>query len=151
MRKAAAACVVVVLAACSGDSGSFPALLTPADVQGVYRVCTLRFTPVQTAIPSVDLLASVIDTDPAGCVRGAATFSKSAKSIVYDEAEESASPSPSVSPEESASPAATPIPTYKSPDGSVELILREDPKDEDERPQEHRHGASCTDGLDHHG
>lgn len=70
MRKAAAACVVV-LAACSGDSGTALKVLTPGDVQGVYRVCTLRFTPVQTAIPSVDLLASVIDTDPAPPGQGA--------------------------------------------------------------------------------
>src|SRR5215471_3073468 len=41
--------------------------------------------------------------------------------------EESASPNPSASTQESASPTATPIPTYKSPDDSFELILREDP------------------------
>ncbi|MGZ5545948.1 MAG: TolB family protein, partial [Limisphaerales bacterium] len=37
------------------------------------------------------------------------------------------------SPAESASPTATPVPTYKSPDGLFELILREDPKDEDDQ------------------
>src|SRR4029077_2740050 len=55
------------------------------------------------------------------------TSTKSLPYFTNVEAEESASPSPSVSPKESASPAATPIPTYKSPDGSAELILREDP------------------------
>jgi hypothetical protein len=67
----------------------------------------------------------------------------SAKSSPYftnAEAEESTSPNPSVSPEESASPTATPIPTYKSPDGSVELILREDPTDEDDQIDGPRHG-----------
>jgi hypothetical protein len=34
------------------------------------------------------------------------------------------------SPAESASPSATPVPSYKSPDGSFELILRVDPNDE---------------------
>lgn len=67
----------------------------------------------------------------------------SAKSSPYftnAEPEESASPSPSVSTEESVSPTATPIPTYKSPDGSVELILREDPTDEDDQIDGPGHG-----------
>jgi hypothetical protein len=54
--------------------------------------------------------------------------------------EESPSPSPPASPEESASPAETPPPTYKSPDGSVELVLREDPKDEDDQIDGPGHG-----------
>jgi hypothetical protein len=56
------------------------------------------------------------------------------------ELEESASPSPTASPEESASPAETPPPSHKSPDGSVELILREDPKDEDDQIEVPGHG-----------
>ena len=60
-----------VLAACDGDLGPGARLLTPADVQGVYRVCTLRFTPVQTALPAVDLLARVIDPAPAPPAQGA--------------------------------------------------------------------------------
>ena len=67
----------------------------------------------------------------------------SAKSSPYFtnvEPEESATPNPAVSPEESASPTATPIPTYKSPDGSVELILREDPNDEDDQVDGPGHG-----------
>ena len=54
--------------------------------------------------------------------------------------DESASPSSTVPPEESASPSSTPAPTYKSPDGSVELILREDPKDEDDQMNGPGHG-----------
>jgi hypothetical protein len=67
----------------------------------------------------------------------------SAKSSPYFtnvEPEESASPDPSVSPEGSASPTVTPIPTYKSPDNSVELILREDPNDENDQIDGPGHG-----------
>ncbi len=67
----------------------------------------------------------------------------SAKSSPYFtnvEPEEPASPNRSVSPEEFASPSATAIPTYKSPDGSVELILREDPNDEDDQIDGPGHG-----------
>ena len=37
------------------------------------------------------------------------------------------------SPGASVSPTTTPVPSYKSPDGSFELILREDPDDEDDQ------------------
>src|SRR6266699_3367613 len=43
-------------------------------------------------------------------------------------------------PAESASPTATPVPTYKSPDGLFELILREDPKDEVDQMDGPGHG-----------
>jgi len=56
---------------------------------------------------------------------------KSSPYFTNVEPEESASPDASASAGESVSPTATPIPTYKSPDGSIELILREDPNDED--------------------
>jgi hypothetical protein len=56
------------------------------------------------------------------------------------EPEESASPNPSASPNESLSPTPTPIPSYKSSDGSVELILREDPNDEDDQIDGPGHG-----------
>ena len=69
MRTAMVACAVA-LAACSGDT-SFATLLRPGDVQGVYRICSLRFTPVQTALPPVDLLATVIDASPAPPAQGA--------------------------------------------------------------------------------
>jgi hypothetical protein len=65
---------------------------------------------------------------------------KSSPYFTNVEPEESASPNPSPSPEESLSPTATPIPTYKSPDGSVELILREDPNDEDDQIDGPGHG-----------
>jgi hypothetical protein len=68
------------------------------------------------------------------------TSAKSSPYFTNAEPEESASPSLSVSPEESVSPTATPIPTYKSPDGSVELILREDPTDEDDQIDGPGHG-----------
>jgi hypothetical protein len=45
-----------------------------------------------------------------------------------------------VEPEESASPTATPIPTYQSPESSVELILREDPNSEDDQIDGPGHG-----------
>ena len=65
---------------------------------------------------------------------------KSSPYFTNVEPEESASPNPSPSPEESLSPTATPIPTYKSPDGSAELILREDPNDEDDQIDGPGHG-----------
>jgi WD40-like Beta Propeller Repeat len=67
----------------------------------------------------------------------------SAKSSPYFaniEPEQSPSPSLAASPEESASPVETPPPTYKSPDNSVELVLREDPKDEDDQIDGPGHG-----------
>jgi hypothetical protein len=54
--------------------------------------------------------------------------------------EESTSPTPTISPDESAAPSGTPTPTYKSPDGSVELVLREDPNDEDDQIDGPGHG-----------
>ena len=68
------------------------------------------------------------------------TSAKSSPYFTNVEPEESTSPNPSVSPEESASPTATPIPTYKSPDGSIELILRDDPTDEDDQIDGPGHG-----------
>ena len=65
---------------------------------------------------------------------------KSSPYFTNVEPEESASPSPTASPEESVSPAETPPPRYTSPDGSVELILREDPKDEDDQIDGPGHG-----------
>jgi hypothetical protein len=65
---------------------------------------------------------------------------KSSPYFTNVEPEESASPNSSRSAEESVSPTATPIPTYKSPDGSIELILREDPNDEDDQIDGPGHG-----------
>jgi hypothetical protein len=67
----------------------------------------------------------------------------SAKSSPYFtnvQPEESTSSTPTVSSAESASPTSTPTPTYKSPEGAVELILREDPKDEDDQIDGPGHG-----------
>ena len=47
---------------------------------------------------------------------------------------------PTTSSAESTSPSPTPVLTYKSPDGSYELILREDPNDEDDQINGPGHG-----------
>ena len=65
---------------------------------------------------------------------------KSSPYFTNVEPEESASPDPSATAGESVSPTATPIPTYKSPDGSIELILREDPNDEEDQVDGPGHG-----------
>src|SRR5947208_1456613 len=68
------------------------------------------------------------------------TQAKSSPYFTNIEPEESPSPSLAASPKESASPVETPPPTYKSPDNSVELMLREDPKDEDDQGHGPGHG-----------
>ena len=65
---------------------------------------------------------------------------KSSPYFTNVEPEESPSPSPAASAEESTSPAETPPPSYKSPDDSVELVLREDPKDENDQGDGPGHG-----------
>jgi hypothetical protein len=59
------------------------------------------------------------------------------------EPELESSPTPSVSPESTESPveSPTPTPTYKSPDGAFELVLREDPNDEADQVDMPGHGA----------
>src|SRR5213593_1188425 len=56
--------------------------------------------------------------------------------------EEPASTAATTSPTESGSPSPTPAPSYKSPDGSIELILREDPDDEDDQINGPGHGKN---------
>jgi hypothetical protein len=68
------------------------------------------------------------------------TQTKSSPYFTNIEPQESVSPTPTASPEESASPSAIPPPSYKSPDGSVELVLREDPNDEDDQIDGEGHG-----------
>jgi hypothetical protein len=68
------------------------------------------------------------------------TQARSSPYFTNIEPQESSSQSPATSPEESAAPAETPQPTYKSPDGSVELILREDPNDENDQIDGPGHG-----------
>src|SRR6266581_5619884 len=65
---------------------------------------------------------------------------KSSPYFTNIEPEEPTSASGTSTPAESGSPTATPGPTYKSPDGSVELILREDPNDEDDQINGPGHG-----------
>jgi hypothetical protein len=65
---------------------------------------------------------------------------KSSPYFTNVEAQEAGSAEPTSSTAESASPAATPVPMYKSPDGSFELILRVDPSDEDDQINGPGHG-----------
>ena len=65
---------------------------------------------------------------------------KSSPYFTNVEPQQAGSPDATSSPAESASPTATPVPTYKSPDGSFELILREDPNDEDDQINGPGHG-----------
>ena len=55
--------LAAVIPACS-DGSTGGQRLTPAQVQGVYSVCSLKFTPTQTAFPVADLLATVVNTTP---------------------------------------------------------------------------------------
>jgi hypothetical protein len=68
------------------------------------------------------------------------TQAKSSAYFTNLEPEESTSPTPAASPEQTASPSSTPPPSYKSPDNSVELVLREDPTDEDDQVDGPGHG-----------
>jgi hypothetical protein len=57
------------------------------------------------------------------------------------EPESESSPTPGVSPESTESPNESPTPSYRSPDGAVELVLREDPNDEADQVDMPGHGA----------
>jgi len=65
---------------------------------------------------------------------------KSSPYFTNAEPQQAVSPEATTSPAESLSPTATPVPTYKSPDGLFELILREDPNDEDDQMNGPGHG-----------
>jgi hypothetical protein len=65
---------------------------------------------------------------------------KSSPYLTNIEPEEPTSPTPTASPEESASLSATPVPSYKAPDDSFELVLREDPTDENDQINGEGHG-----------
>src|SRR5215218_624014 len=54
----------VLVAACDGGGTESNPRLKPADVAGVYKVCTLTFRPIQAALPEADLLSTVIDEVP---------------------------------------------------------------------------------------
>lgn len=68
------------------------------------------------------------------------TQAKSSPYFTNIDEENSVTEIPSPSPQASASPSATPVPTYRSPDDSVELVLREDPSDEDDQVDGPGHG-----------
>lgn len=65
---------------------------------------------------------------------------KSSPYFTNIEPQEAASADATASPVEPALPAATPVPTYKSPDGLFELVLRVDPNDEDDQIDGPGHG-----------
>src|SRR5437762_7744706 len=65
---------------------------------------------------------------------------KSSPYFTNIEPQEAASANATSSPAESASATANPIPAYKSPDASLELILRKDPNDEDNQINGPGHG-----------
>jgi hypothetical protein len=65
---------------------------------------------------------------------------KSSPYFTNIEPKESTSPTSTASPKESASPCATPAATYRTPDDSVELVLREDPNDEEDQIDGEGHG-----------
>jgi hypothetical protein len=56
--------LLVLAGACSPYSTDLPPALHAAQVQGTYRICMLRFTPVQRALPQADVLARVMDAVP---------------------------------------------------------------------------------------
>ena len=55
---------LTLLAACDGGGGTGADSLDPAEVAGVYKLCTLRFQPGNPAFPVADLLTTVVDTTP---------------------------------------------------------------------------------------
>jgi hypothetical protein len=62
---AAALWAALAAAGCDNPDAIDEFRLDPAQVAGTYRLCALRFTPSQGALPAADLLAGVIDPDPA--------------------------------------------------------------------------------------
>lgn len=56
---------MLAAAACDGGGGTTtPPRLTPGDVQGVYSFCSLKFVPVQAALPQANLLATIVAPNP---------------------------------------------------------------------------------------
>jgi hypothetical protein len=63
--RALAALALPVLAACGGDGGTGSPSLTPAQVGGEYRLCSLTFTPEGGSPPALDIRGAVMDTSAA--------------------------------------------------------------------------------------
>ncbi len=63
-HRLALAVSVAALAACDSYDIPHEDRLTPAEVAGVYNLCTLRFRPTQSALPAADVLQRVIDPAP---------------------------------------------------------------------------------------
>lgn len=55
---------LAVLAACDGSNGFDPDRLTPAQVDGLYEICDLRFVPFNNALPTADLRQAVMNLNP---------------------------------------------------------------------------------------
>jgi hypothetical protein len=75
------------------------------------------------------------------------TQAKSSPYFTNAQPQETGSTNATSSPAETAPPTATPVPTYKSPDGSFELILRTDPNDEDDQINGPGHGKHFVLGI----
>jgi hypothetical protein len=84
LRAGALAAALPLIAACDGGGGSGPDRLTPADVAGVYNLCSLKFTPTNTILPVADLTAAVIDTTPpAGRPEATISLANGTYDLVY--------------------------------------------------------------------
>jgi hypothetical protein len=68
--------------ACDGDGGTPGNRLAPGDVAGVYLVCELKFSPLQTALPTADLLAAVVEMSPPP-PKGAPSLTLSPQAAAY--------------------------------------------------------------------
>jgi hypothetical protein len=84
LPRAAVLAALSMAAACdAGISDPRDDTLTAAEVQGTYLICTLRFTPVQRALPVADLLARVMEPVP-GPGQPAPSISLSGASPEFD-------------------------------------------------------------------
>jgi hypothetical protein len=63
-KEVALALLAPALAACGDATGS--SSLTPADVAGLYEICTMRFIPDNPTQPDVDIRATVFETTKPG-------------------------------------------------------------------------------------
>ncbi|HEX2095627.1 MAG TPA: hypothetical protein VHG28_24735, partial [Longimicrobiaceae bacterium] len=61
-----AAGLLVFAAGCGDDDGTGPTPLSPEEVAGVYRICSLAFAPSSRFLPAVDIRARAFDTASVG-------------------------------------------------------------------------------------